>query len=137
MEKQRGQLLEGLAAKVISSLLSYSVHVSRIHCQFHQGTAIIEGNLDSKDDLPQIYSTIVKFAEISDAKVVNFMVKHAIHLGHFARGLKLVLKQQEEKNSKEQEKKAIELMGNLGWEHVVSLLEKAQPAHFPADYQPF
>ena len=111
--------------------------MSRIHCQFHQGTAIIEGNLDSKEDLPQIYSTIVKFAEISDPKVVNFMVKHAIHLGHYARGLKLVLKQQEEKNSKEQEKKAIELMGNLGWEHVVSLLEKAQPAHYPADYQPF
>jgi len=116
MEKQRGQLLEGLAAK---------------------GTAIIEGNLDSQEDLPQIYSTIVKFAEISDSKVVNFMVKHAIHLGHYARGLKLVLKQQEEKNSKELEKKAIELMGNLGWDHVVSLLEKAQPAHYPADYQPF
>merc|ERR1711874_558558 len=116
MEKQRGYLLEGLAAK---------------------GTSIIEGNLDSKGELLQIYSTIVKFAEITDTKVVNFMVKYAIHLGQHARALKLVVKQLEEKNSKELEKKAIELLGFLGWEHAVSFLERAQPAHYPVDYQPF
>jgi len=116
MEKQRGQLLEALAAK---------------------GTAIIDGNVGSKDDLPQIYSTILKFTDAGDAKVVNFMVKHAELGGQFARALKLVMKQMEDKPSKELEKKAGALMKSLGWDHAAWFNERAFPAHYPNDFQPF
>jgi len=116
MEKTKGQLIEALTAK---------------------GEALLEqGELD-KTRLFSLYTDLVKYIEPTDTKVFGFMWKFFRSQGLLAKALKLAVKQLEDKPTAENEKIVLELVTQMGWEHVVRALEFGKPARYPADYQPF
>jgi len=116
MEKLKGQLIEALALK---------------------GEALIEVGGTRKEEVADVYSSIVKYCDPSDAKVVGFVVKYLTDLGLFAKALKYVVKQVEEKHTKELDIQVVDLLYKLGWNHAAKLMERSIPCKFPVAYQPF
>merc|ERR1711936_1398302 len=116
MEKVKGQLMEALSAK---------------------GEGLLETGEQDQEKLLQIYTDLLKYTDVNDAKVFGFMWKLFRSRGLIAKALKLAVKQLEDKPSKELEGTVQDLASQLGWTHVVRVLEFGRPARFPADYQPF
>merc|ERR1712108_128373 len=109
MEKVKGQLMEALSAK---------------------GEGLLETGEQDQEKLLQIYTDLLKYTDVNDAKVFGSQ-------GLIAKALKLAVKQLEDKPGEEVENTVQELAKQLGWTHVVRVLEFGRPARFPADYQPF
>jgi len=116
MEKVKGQLVEALAAL---------------------GEGLLEGGETDSERLLTVYTDILKYTEVTDSKVFGFMWKLFRARGLHAKALKLAVKAMEEKPTKEGEAIVQGLAEQLGWQHVVRVLESGRPARFPADYQPF
>ena len=68
-------------------------------------------------------------------QVIQFAIEHAKVMGHYARAIRFVKKQ--EGNAKEQELHMIELYEKLGWTHAAAALRSGMPIKFPSSYQPF
>jgi len=113
MEKLKSQLIDALCAK---------------------GEAILSG--EAGDDT-EVYSTLVKYIDPSDAKVAGFVVGYLTKHHLYAKALKNVLKQVEEKQSRELLTQVVELLNGLNWTHAAQILERSLPAKFPKDFQPF
>jgi len=116
MEKLKGQLIEAFAAK---------------------GEALLKVGGARKVEVGDVYSSIVKYCDPSDAKVVAFVVNYLTDLGLYAKALKYVVKQVEDKHTKELHLQVVHLLGKLGWTHAAKLLERSTPSKFPGAYQPF
>jgi len=116
MEKLKGHLIDALAIK---------------------GDALLKIGGEKEKELGEVYSSIVKYCDPSDTKVVNFVVRYLTHINHHAKALKYVSKQMEEKHTKELDLQAVDLFNKLGWNHAASMMEKSLPAKFPVAYQPF
>jgi len=116
MEKAKQQLIEAFAAK---------------------GEAMLELKEQDNEKLLDIYTEVVKYTDQTDTKVSNFMWKLFRHLHLWAKGLKLAIKQIEEKQTKENEKLVVESLEALEWEHAVRILSRGQPTRYPGDFQPF
>jgi len=116
MEKLKGQLIDALAAK---------------------GGALLKIGGERKAEVSDVYSTIVKFCDPADTKVISFVVSYLTDINLYAKALKLSVKQVEEKNTKELNAQVVELLGKMGWDHAARLLERSLPAKFPVSYQPF
>jgi tripeptidyl-peptidase-2 len=113
MEKNRGVLIEALAKK---------------------GLALVsQGNVDEATD---VLFKLLKFTDITDAKVVTFAIVHAEQIQHYARAIKLIQSQLESKpNSPELEQKLIQLYDALGWEHCSKFAKESYPTRFPQDFE--
>lgn len=120
MEKMKGQLIDALAAKG-EALLKQELKVAG----------------DRSAELLEILSTILKYCDSTDSKVIGFVVGFFIHQKMYAKALKYVVKQIEDKHSKELDLQAVDLLNKLGWTHAASFLGKSIPAKFPAEHQPF
>lgn len=116
MEKVKGQLVDALAAK---------------------GEGLIELGVTDNEKLLQVYTDLLKYTEVTDTKVFGFMWKLFRNMGLHAKAMKLAVKQLEDKSSKENEAIVQTLAEQLGWAHVVRILENGKSARFPADYQLF
>jgi len=116
MDKSKGQLLEAFAAK---------------------GDALLKLEEVSDDNLDEIYSNILKYTDSTDTKVAGFVVNYLTHNKFYAKALKHVVKQLEEKQTKDLMNQLIDLLVKLGWDHAASLTKRGMAAKFPASYQPF
>jgi len=116
MEKQKGHLLEALAAK---------------------GDALIKIGDAKETDLDDIYSTILKYCDPTDAKVIAFVVNYLIFNNFFAKALKLVVKQLDDKMNKDLMNQLIDLLHKMEWDYAARLTKLGMAAKFPPAYQPF
>jgi tripeptidyl-peptidase-2 len=116
MEKQKGQLLEAFAAK---------------------GDALLKMEEVKPGDLDEIYSSILKYTDPTDSKVVGFVVNYLIYNKLYAKALKFVVKQLDDKQTKDLMNQLIDIISKLGWDHAASLTKRGMAAKFPTSYQPF
>jgi tripeptidyl-peptidase-2 len=116
MEKSKGQLLEAFAAK---------------------GDALLKMEEVKAVDVDQIYSSILKYTDPTDSKVVGFVVNYLTYNNFYAKALKYVVKQLDDKQTKELMNQLIDLLCKLGWDHAASLTKRGMAAKYPAQYQPF
>ncbi|CAK8697827.1 unnamed protein product [Clavelina lepadiformis] len=87
--------------------------------------------------LKEVYDLIQMFADLSDAKVLPFVHMYGYACELYGIALKALLKQKEEKPSKELDLKIITIFRKLGWEHVAQHYEKGLLAKYPATFIPF
>merc|ERR1712233_247681 len=104
MEKVKGQLMEALSAK---------------------GEGMLETGEQDQEKLLQTYTDLLKYTDVNDTKVFGFMWKLFRSQGLIAKAMKLAVK--------ELENTVQELAKQLGWTHVVRVLEFGRPARFPTD----
>jgi len=116
MEKKKGQLIEAFAAK---------------------GDALLKIGGERKNEVAEVYSSVVKYTDPYDSKVIGFVINYLKDLQLYAGAFEYVVKQVEEKNTKEIVLHIVELLNKLEWKHAARLLESGVPAKFPAEYQPF
>ncbi|XP_050519115.1 tripeptidyl-peptidase 2 [Diabrotica virgifera virgifera] len=128
MEQQKNIYLECIARKGIALC-------RLILCE----TETAEAN---REELAEVWKTLVKFVDPTDAKVLTshvqyFAIWHAFLYNQYGRLLKHLLKMQEDKPTEEVEKKIIEFCEELKWSHVVKYLKRTLPSKFPSAYKPF
>ncbi|XP_014663971.1 PREDICTED: tripeptidyl-peptidase 2-like [Priapulus caudatus] len=84
-----------------------------------------------------IYKDLLKLADVNDQKVAPFAIRHAMVNQHYGRALKLLLRQLDEKATKENEYKVIEIFEKLGWQHCATHCENNIYSKYPASYRGF
>ncbi|XP_023932445.1 tripeptidyl-peptidase 2 [Lingula anatina] len=89
------------------------------------------------DDLTATFYELQKFIDINDLKVSQFVVRHALAHKHYGRALKVLQKQNDEKNTKENDLKIIEIYRTLGWDHAVKQYENLLLIKYPAGFRLF
>ena len=57
--------------------------------------------------------------------------------GYYARAIKLIQRQQEERQTRENDERIIRAMRLLGWSHSVRHFEHSLPVRYPQAYHPF
>lgn len=90
--------------------------------------------------LDEILFEVQKFAEITETRVVEFGVQHAIARGHYGRALRLMNKKMEAdatKWSAEGDAVVLELYRKLNWLHAIWMLNSLTPLKYPKDFRPF
>ncbi|XP_033760966.1 tripeptidyl-peptidase 2-like [Pecten maximus] len=102
-----------------------------------EGEQFVELPTVTEKDLEDTLSEIQKWADLTDAKVSTFSVRHAIYHKQYGRALKMLLKQTEDKNMKETDKKCIEMYTSLGWDHCVRHFSNWLLVKYPANYRLF
>jgi tripeptidyl-peptidase-2 len=70
-------------------------------------------------------------------QVISFSVLHAMVHGHFGRALRLLVRQQDERMTRENDEKIIRAMRGLKWDHAAHLFELSFPVRYPHAYHPF
>ncbi|XP_066157913.1 tripeptidyl-peptidase 2 isoform X2 [Euwallacea fornicatus] len=127
MEQQRNVYLECLARKGVAL------------CRL----SLIESKEEEyQQDINDVWKSVLKFVDPSDAKVITshvlyFAIWHSFLKRHYGRLLKYLLKLQEDKPTEELEKKIVEICQELKWTHIVDYLLRQLPSRFPTAYRPF
>jgi tripeptidyl-peptidase-2 len=91
----------------------------------------------SIQDLDNTVKQVQKLADLTDTKVLQLSVRHALAHKFYGKALKFVQKQTEEKQTKELDKKLIEIYGHLGWDHLARYVQNCQPVKYPTSFRPF
>ncbi|XP_013068571.2 tripeptidyl-peptidase 2-like isoform X1 [Biomphalaria glabrata] len=92
----------------------------------------------TSEDVNQTFSELSKWVDVTDNKqTFTFAWRHAVVLSQYGRALKILMKQQDERHSKDLEEKILELYKKLDWKHCQEYLEKTACIRYPASYQPF
>ncbi|CAL1282653.1 unnamed protein product [Larinioides sclopetarius] len=89
------------------------------------------------DKLNEVHSELQKWSDQADTKVVGFTERLCLVHCHFGKVLKLVLKQQDEKRTLENEKKCIELYQRLGWDHCAAFFQRNLLVRYPLSHTLF
>jgi len=128
MEKNKNYLLEILVMKGLALCEGYSRSYS-------------EEDSDSassmKEEILDVFNEITKFTEASDTKVSKFGANAALVQHHYGRALRLVYKQFEEKPTRDQETKIIEIFRQLKWNHCSAFFNRSLPLKYPSTYRSF
>ncbi|KAF9420359.1 hypothetical protein HW555_003420 [Spodoptera exigua] len=70
-------------------------------------------------------------------KAIHYGVWHCFTFKQWGRAIKLLMKIQEERPSKEVEERLIEAYQQLGWDFYAKAAQSALPIKYPANYRPF
>ncbi|GFS05147.1 tripeptidyl-peptidase [Elysia marginata] len=90
------------------------------------------------DDVKKTFDDLSQLVEVNDSKqTFGFAWRHAAAMTHYGRALKMILKQQDEKHTKDLEEKILQMYEQLGWSHCKNYLEKTACLRYPASYRPF
>ncbi|XP_055927693.1 tripeptidyl-peptidase 2-like isoform X2 [Argiope bruennichi] len=89
------------------------------------------------DVVNEVYSELLKWTDQADTKIFGFTEKLCLAHGHFGKVLKLILKQQDEKRTLENEKKCIELYQKLGWDHCAAFFQRNMLVRYPLSHALF
>ncbi|KAK7483877.1 hypothetical protein BaRGS_00024894 [Batillaria attramentaria] len=88
-------------------------------------------------DLDNTFVEVQKFCDLADAKVLPFVIKHAMVRKQYARAAKFLQKQLEDKATQSADNKLVEAYNKLGWYHCARYQENALPVKYPSSYRPF
>ncbi|CAI9728027.1 tripeptidyl-peptidase 2-like [Octopus vulgaris] len=88
-------------------------------------------------EIDSIFEELIKWVDPFDSKVIEFSVRHAMMHKLYGRSLRFLLKQNEEKPSKQQEKRCIEIFKQLNWNHCAEYFENSLLVKYPKSYRPF
>ncbi|XP_046339901.1 tripeptidyl-peptidase 2-like [Haliotis rufescens] len=91
----------------------------------------------SMKDLDDTFVEIQKWADLTDAKVLPFTVRHAIAHKQYGRAVKYLQKQQEDKGSRDVESKIKTMYSYLNWDHCVRHIGNWMLVRYPSSYRPF
>ncbi|GFO43768.1 tripeptidyl-peptidase 2-like [Plakobranchus ocellatus] len=81
-----------------------------------------EGVKDLLDGLKKTFDDLSQLVEVNDSKqTFAFAWRHAAAMTHYGRALKMILKQQDEKHSKDLEEKIIEQTFAFAWRHAAAM----------------
>jgi tripeptidyl-peptidase-2 len=136
MDKQKAALLEALTKKG-SALCDMRDMCPPSDGPGASGEGVTTSHTPSLEDIEAIFTTVQRFAEMTDSKVWQFSVKYYMTRQQFGRALKIVFKQFEDKPSQEQDDKLVTLFRKLGWQHCADMWESSAALRFPSSYHPF
>uniref|UniRef100_H2Z489 Tripeptidyl-peptidase 2 n=1 Tax=Ciona savignyi TaxID=51511 RepID=H2Z489_CIOSA len=106
-----------------------------------QKQADCSSGADAKNQMLELlkgtYEQLQMFADLNDSKVLPFVFKHAMALGFYGTAAKTLLKQQEEKSTKDNDLKLLKVCQLLKWDHVTQHIENCLPVKYPSEYIPF
>jgi tripeptidyl-peptidase-2 len=88
-------------------------------------------------DLETTVTDIQRFIELTDPKVYMLALRHALVRQHYGRALKIMMKQAEDKVTKDLDVRMVECCGLLGWKHCEQYLQNWLIVKYPTAYQPF
>ncbi|XP_050554700.1 tripeptidyl-peptidase 2 isoform X2 [Spodoptera frugiperda] len=115
-EKQRGYLVEALCRR---------------------GTALCRLRAAPRTALLDNMHDLLKYTDLTDTKAIHYGVWHCFTFKQWGRAIKLLMKIQEERPSKEVEERLIEAYQQLGWDFYAKAAQAAIPIKYPANYRPF
>nr|AYV89095.1 tripeptidyl-peptidase II [Tetranychus truncatus] len=128
LEKQKEWLCEALAQKGMAIL------------QIIRSEASSDSSATQKytiQDLDKIVQDLKKMDELNNAKWHKFVYQHALEKHQFGRALKAVMKQQENKPSRELDDQLINCFDRLGWKFAVAHYKRSQIVAYPPSYRLF
>lgn len=128
LEKQKEYLCEALSKKGMAIL-------QIMRSQSTSDSAAIQKY--TIQDLDKIAQDLKKLDELNNTKYYKFVYQHALEKRQFGRALKAVMKQQENKSSKEFDEHLIECFKRLGWNFAVNHLKRSQIVSYPPSYRVF
>uniref|UniRef100_H2Z491 Uncharacterized protein n=1 Tax=Ciona savignyi TaxID=51511 RepID=H2Z491_CIOSA len=105
--------------------------------QQYENCIINEAKNQMLELLKGTYEQLQMFADLNDSKVLPFVFKHAMALGFYGTAAKTLLKQQEEKSTKDNDLKLLKVCQLLKWDHVTQHIENCLPVKYPSEYIPF
>ncbi|KAJ8310382.1 hypothetical protein KUTeg_012247 [Tegillarca granosa] len=135
MDKQKDTLIEAYV-KLGTAQADVILEGERILEEESEETKV-ELPLVTKDDLNDTFIELQKWSDLTDSKVIGFSVRHAMVLKQYGRAIKLLLKQYEDKPSKDLDKKALDIYRKLGWNHCVQHYTSWLQVKYPTGYRPF
>jgi len=102
------------------------------------GVAQCDSESPCAEDITQTHRQIAMLVDLADNKQsFPFAWRYAVFVKQYGRALKYVMKQQEDKHTKELELIIIDLFKKLGWNHCQDYLEKTTCVRYPSAYRPF
>ncbi|KAK7068270.1 hypothetical protein SK128_013039 [Halocaridina rubra] len=125
MDKQRNTLLEALSRQgsaMCADVLQLPAN---------------ERPQDTLEQLDSIAVDIMKFVEPSDSKVNGFFASYYQVRGFDGLSARIIVRQCEEKWTRENEAKLTDIYNRMGWTHAASLIASAHPLRFPTSFTPF
>ncbi|KAG8225792.1 hypothetical protein J437_LFUL005599, partial [Ladona fulva] len=141
MDKQKWSLLESLVRKGCAlSELYIMLQDNQGHNESDELFSVLaDAQLSpSLDEIDALMRDVLKFAEATDSKVIQFSILHALVLGHHGRALRFMQRQQsEDRLTRELEEKCLNSYRMLGWSHSVRHFEQSAPVRYPVSYHPF
>lgn len=88
-------------------------------------------------EIDMIFEELLKWVDPFDMKVIEFSIRHALVHKLYGRALRFLLKQNEEKPSKQLERRCIEVFKQLEWDHCIQYFETSLLVKYPKSYRPF
>jgi len=138
MDKQRNALVEALSRKGCALYDLYGHKEPSVYSEQSKESIITLPSLPvNLQDVDMLFSTVQRFVDLADPKVMQFTVKHCMAHRHHGRALKVLFKQLEEKPTLENENRCLELFRRLNWTHCYQLMESTSIARFPPNYRLF
>ncbi|XP_035827746.1 tripeptidyl-peptidase 2 [Aplysia californica] len=130
MEKKKSWLLEALVKLGVAQADVLTAA---------NGSGVAEGSTEvTVADVNKTFGELSKWLDLADSKLAfPFAWRHAVVLKQYGRALKIVMKQQDEKRSKDLELTIVDLCKKLGWTHCQEYLEKTMCVRYPSTYRPF
>ncbi|XP_066956231.1 tripeptidyl-peptidase 2 isoform X3 [Macrobrachium rosenbergii] len=125
MDKQRNTLLEALSRQgsaMCSDILQLPAS---------------ERPQETLEQLDNIATEILKFVEASDSKVNSFFASYYQVRGFDGLSARIILRQCEEKWTRDNEAKLTDAYTRMGWTHAASLIASTHPLRFPTSFAPF
>jgi tripeptidyl-peptidase-2 len=92
------------------------------------------------EQLDDILQEVNKFMEVTDSRVLELSVQHAIARGHYGRAVRFLYKQLDsdpQKWTAENDKRLIDIFKKLGWNMSVWNRETIAAHRYPKDFRPF
>ncbi|CAG7821754.1 unnamed protein product [Allacma fusca] len=126
MDKQRNAVVEALVKKG----LALAELAKLIPAQKNSLT----------EQLDEILQEVNKFMEVTDSRVLELSVQHAIARGHYGRAVRFLYKQLDSdplKWTAESDKRLIDIFKKLGWNMSVWNRETIAAHRYPKDFRPF
>ncbi|XP_071441524.1 tripeptidyl-peptidase 2 [Hetaerina americana] len=142
MDKQKWSLLESLVRKgcALSELYSIFIENQGINNESNELPSSISDSPTpvSLDEIDVLMRDVLKFADSTDSKVIQFSVWHAVVMGHHGRALRLLQRQvAEDGPTRKLEDKSLHSYQSLGWTHCIRHFEQSIPVRYPVSYHPF
>ncbi|PSN55100.1 hypothetical protein C0J52_01886, partial [Blattella germanica] len=134
MERQKAALIEALSRKGSAMCRIYTINAAT--GKAGEGDGQSSGSI-TMDSIDNVWREVLKFTDVNDSKVSNFMLWHSAINRQWGRFLKILFKLMEDKPTREFDEKACEVGRKLGWTHYVRYVESALPVKYPPTYRPF
>eukprot|EP00794_Sanderia_malayensis_P011065 gene11065-12233_t len=101
-------------------------------------SCVEEEETQPASQVDEIFEEVVKWVDLTDSKVLLFVVKHAYYHKQYGRALKALFKLIEDQPTvKSFEELFIKLSREAGWKHVSKYFEQVSLLNSPPNYEPF